>query len=101
MDARSWLYLLFAVVGIAAADALLLDITKRRPRGAALILAFAMMVLGGMIPKGNSRELYLLSGSIQFAGFIGVFIGIYGLFRKLPEPTKPDEHGANKSEPFI
>lgn len=83
MDTLGTVYLVAAFVLIIAIDLALLRVAQQPPRGAALAFAFALMVLPALlISENSSRVLHMLEGSLRFAGFAGLFIGIYGLFSR-------------------
>ena len=85
MDMMGIFYLAIAIVAVVIIDLGILELTKRPPKGAALVFAMALAYIPSiLIPENDMRELHLLEGTLKFAGTIGILIGIFGLFRKMP-----------------
>ena len=76
------IFLFLPFIAIAIAGVGFWYMSKKAPKGATLILAIAVWVLGNVIGFQQARELKIIGGSIQMAGFVGVIVGLIDTFRK-------------------
>ncbi len=102
IDSYGW-FLLAAAAVVLVAGLIGVALVKRKlGRGPAYGLAIGLWVVGFLIPTGNLREMFMLSGVMRMVGFFGAILVMLNLGKKRGgnPPVKPwpptDAEGFNE-----
>jgi len=80
--AYGYVLLTIAIVAILLILVGMWVISRKAPRGSLLILALLLYAVGWLLKGIRVREVSLVSGVLQMAGFMGILLGIFDAIRK-------------------